>query len=95
MSATEGDLYFLRFVIQQLSASENPGYRIVVYGDSQPPRHADVSSAQILLVTLRAAMPNLDLSKLSLNPLATRQGSIVYTGKIELNRAQLSLLRLS
>lgn len=95
MSASEGDLYFLRVVIQQLSASENPGYRIVVYGDSQPPRHADFTTAQILLETLRAAMPNLDLSKLSLHPLEMGQGSIVYTGEIKLNQAQLSMLRLS
>lgn len=95
MSASEDDLYLIRMVIQQLSVSENPGYRVVIYGDSQSPRHADFTGAQILLETVRAAIPDFDLSKLSLNPLAAGHGSIVYTREIELNKAQLSLLGLS
>ncbi len=92
---SEGDLHSLRIVIQQLSASANSAYRVVVYGDSEHPKHCDFDSAQILLETLCSAIPSFDLSKLPLNPLGAGQGSIVYTGEMKLNRSQLIQLGLS
>jgi len=81
--------------IQQLSASPNATYRVTVYGDDQKPRHSDFSDAQVLLDTLRAAIPDLDQSNLALNPLAAGQGSMVFVGELKLDRNQLSLLGLS
>ncbi len=81
-----------RMVIQQLGASENPAYRVVVYGDNQPPQHSDFSSAQTLFNALGAAIPDFDQSKLTLSPLAAGQGSMVFVGEINLDKAQLVLL---
>jgi hypothetical protein len=79
-------------VIQQLGASENSGYRVVVYGDNQAPRHSDFSSAQTLFDALGTALPDFDRSKLTLNPLAAGQGSMVFVGEMNLDKAQLLLL---
>ena len=92
---SEGDPYLLRMVIQQLGISESHAYRVVVYGDDQQPRHSDFGNAQILLETLRAVTPDLDLSKLTMNPLGEGQGSMVFAGEIRLDGTQLSLLRMS
>lgn len=81
-------------VIQQIRV-EKPAYRLVVYGDQENPRHRDFSSEQALLDALCAAMPNFGTSELSLNPLATGQGSVVFTGEFTLNAMQLSVLGLN
>lgn len=80
-------------VIQQTGISK-PTYRVVVYGDNLKPRHTEFSSALDLLEMLRAAVPNFDGSKLSFNPLGEGQGSIVFTGQIDLDETQLSILGL-
>lgn len=86
--------YLLRLVIQQLEVSENPGYRVVVYGDDLAPRHSDFDNEQILLKAFRAAIPDFDFAKIVMNPLAKRQGSMAYAGEIKLDKTQLSILGL-
>ncbi len=88
------DSQSLRMVIQQLSVSPPSSYRIVVYGDDQRPRHAEFNNTQILLDTLRAAMLDFDLSRLTFNPLEEGQGSIVFAGEMKLREMQLALLGL-
>ncbi|MGA7524738.1 MAG: hypothetical protein WBW84_19975 [Acidobacteriaceae bacterium] len=85
----------LRVVIQQLGVAAVPRYRIIIYGDDQSPRHSDLDSAQILIDTLRAAVPDFDSSQLALNPLEEGKGSIVFTGPVELNNGQLAILGFS
>lgn len=87
--------HVLRFVIQQLEVSENPGYRVAVYGDDLAPRHKDFDNEQILFKALRAAIPDFDFSKIVTNPLAKGQGSMAFVGEIKLDKSQLSLLGLS
>ena len=87
------ELHTLRLVIQQIGV-ERPSYRLVVYGDQEKPLHADLLSAEALLAKLRAAMPDLDLSKHFLYPLKEGQGSIVFTGEITLRTSQISALGL-
>lgn len=91
---SESNAYPLRIAIQQLGVPENSAYRVVVYGDDRQPRHSDFGNAQILLETLRAAVPDLDLSKLSMNPLGGGHGSMVFTGEVRLTETQLALLGL-
>lgn len=91
---SEGDPNSLRLAIQQLGVSENPAYRVVVYGDDRQPRHSDFGNAHSLLETLRAVIPELDLSKLTMNPMGDGQGSMVFAGEIRLTETQLSLLGL-
>lgn len=84
----------LRVVIQQLGVAAMPRYRVVVYGDNQSPRHSDFLEAQILLDTLRAAIPDFDSSQLSLNPIEEGNGSMVFAGEVDLDRRQLKILGL-
>lgn len=91
---SEGNAYLLRIAIQQLGVSEHPAYRVVVYGDDWHPRHSDFGNAHTLLETLRSVIPDLDLSKLTMNPLGGGQGSMVFTGEIRLNETQLAHLGL-
>jgi hypothetical protein len=82
-------------VIQQLGVSEDAAYRVVAYGDDQPPRHSDFGNADLLRAALRAAIPDFDFSQLTLNPLKKGQGSIAFVGEMNLNQTQLSLLGLA
>lgn len=91
----ESDEYALRFVIQQLEVSENPCYRVTVYGDDFAPRHTDFENEQILLKALRAAIPNFDFSNIVMNPLAKGQGSMAFVGEMKMDKTQLSFLGLS
>lgn len=91
---TENDPYMLRMVIQQLRASEDSAYRLVVYGDGQYPRHSDFTDAQILLNSVHTAIPDFDLSQIVLNPLGKGLGSMAFVGEMKLTKAQLSLLEL-
>ncbi|MGA9672664.1 MAG: hypothetical protein WBQ94_25835 [Terracidiphilus sp.] len=84
----------LRVVIQQLRASPAAGYRVIVYGDEFKPRHSDFDSQVALLEALEAAIPELDISHLRLNPLREGQGSIVFDGEMPLSKKQLSTLGL-
>lgn len=92
---SDDDRFGLRMVIQQLSASPNIAYRLAVYGDRHQPRHTDFSNGQLLIDSLRAAIPGFDLSRLTLNPMEEGQGSIVFADEIRLSETQLSLLRLN
>lgn len=92
---SENDAFVLRLVIQQLEVSENPGYRLTVYGDDFAPRHTDFDNEQILLKALRAAIPSFDFSKIVMNPLAKGQGSMAFVGEMKLDKTHLSLLGLS
>jgi hypothetical protein len=87
------ELHSLRMVIQQIGV-EKPSYRVIAYGDWQKPRHSDFASAQGLLETLKAVVPNFALSELLLNPLEADRGSIVFAGEIILSTSQLSGLGL-
>jgi hypothetical protein len=84
-----------RIVIQQLGVAAMPRYRVIVYGDEQRPLHSDFDGSQILLDTLRSAIPDLDLSRLSLNPMEEGKGSIVFTGEVDLDKRELAILGLS
>lgn len=83
----------LRLVIQQIGI-QIPSYRLVVYGDEEHPRHADFDSAEALAKALCAAMPDFDLSQLTLTPLAEGHGSIVFSGEVVLSATQLVALGL-
>jgi hypothetical protein len=85
----------LRVVIQQLGVFATPSHRLIVYGDEFKPRHSDFGSAAALLVALKAAVPELDVSRLSLDPLREGQGSIVFDGEMLLSAEQLSALGLN
>lgn len=87
--------HVLRFVMQQLEVSENPGYRVVVYGDDLAPRHKDFDNEHILFKALRAAIPDFDFSKIITNPLAKGQGSMAFAEEIKMDKTQLSLLGLT
>ena len=80
----------LRVVIQQLGILATPRYRLIVYGDELKPRHSDFSSAAVLLEALKAAVPEPDVSQLSLDPLQEGQGSIVFDGEMLFSAEQLS-----
>jgi len=54
----------------------------VLYGGELKPRHSDFNSAAVLLEAHRAAVPGLDVSQLSLNPLPGGEGSIVFNVEI-------------
>lgn len=90
----EGDLYSLRLVIQQIGVSPNLSYRVITYGDNQSPRHCDFRNRQTLISVLCSALPDFDVSKLSLNPLGEGLGSMVFVGEMELTGVQLRLLGL-
>jgi hypothetical protein len=85
----------LRVVVQQLGVFPAPSYRVIVYGDELKPRHSDFSSAAVLIEALIAALPGLDVSQLSLNPLQEGQGSIVFDGEMLLTAEQLFALGLN
>lgn len=85
----------LRVVIQQLGILATPRYRLVVYGDELRPRHSDFASAVVLLEALKAALPELDVSQLSLDPLRQGGGSIVFDGEMLFSAEQLSALGLN
>ncbi|MGB6831156.1 MAG: hypothetical protein WBE41_24125 [Terracidiphilus sp.] len=89
------DLIPLRVVIQQLGIVATPRYRLIVYGDELKPRHFDFSSAAVLLEALKAAVPEPDVSQLSLDPLQQGQGSIVFDGEKLISAEQLSALGLN
>jgi hypothetical protein len=85
----------LRVVIQQLGIVATPRYRLIVYGDELKPRHFNFSSAAVLLEALKAAVPEPDVSQLSLDPLQQGQGSIVFDGEKLISAEQLSALGLN
>ena len=91
----ETQLKSFRFVIQQCETRPVPSYRIVVYRGSNAHYHFDFGSAQILIEALRAAIPDFDISRLSLNPLSDGHGSIVFADELNLNHLQLTVLQLN
>ncbi len=91
----ETDLKSLRLVIQQRGISPVPSYRIIVYGDAEHQSFSDYNNSQILVETLRAAIPNFDVSQLALNPLGEGQGSMVFLAGMDLDKHQLTVLGLS
>lgn len=91
---TAKNLHALRVVLQQLGVRPTPSYRIVVYGDSYAPRHSDFNDPQVLIEKLRLAIPALDVSHLSMNPLGEGQGSIVLADGMCLDEQQLAILGL-
>ncbi|MGA9669127.1 MAG: hypothetical protein WBQ94_07965 [Terracidiphilus sp.] len=83
----------VRVVIRQLGAWPTSSYRVIVYGDKIVPRNYDFSNEQILIETLRVAIPRLDVSHLSMDPLGEEgNGSIVFAGGMDLDENQLALL---
>lgn len=95
MPEMTNDLIALRIVIQQLGVTAVPAYRVIVYGDEFKPRHSDFRSPVALLEALEAAIPELDVSQLRLNPLQEGQGSIVFDAERLLSEKQLSTLGLA
>jgi len=89
---SSNELHAVRMVIQQISL--DPIYRIMVYGGSMRTKQVDYESEQRLLEALKAALPDFDASNLSLGVRATGEGSVVFSGKIELDDRQLNLLGL-
>lgn len=83
----------VRMVIQQIGFEK--AYRVVIYGDSGSPQHADFNNKQALLEALRLVLPDFDTSGLCLDPLREGQGSIVFAGEIELDGQQVRLLGMT
>ena len=52
-------------------------------------------SAEALMETLRIAVLDFDVSRLLLNPLEKGQGSIVFAELMDLDKHQLTVLRLN
>ena len=90
-----GKLTCLRVVIQQIGRNEWRSFRLVAYGDEFKPRHADFTSAQNLRAAFLAAIPEFDLSLLSLNPQEEGHGSILFEEEICLDDDQVFKLGLS
>jgi hypothetical protein len=93
VTVSEDELHSLRFVIQQIGV-EKLSYRVIAYGDWEKPRHSDFPSAQILIETLQAVVPDFASSELRLNPLGEGQGSIVFAGEMTLTTSQIYALKL-
>lgn len=87
--------YRLQFVVQQIGVGQFSAYRVVIYGDQQRPRHSDFQCAQDLLQRLREAIPDVEWSGISVDPMGEGQGSsIVFDRELELDTGQLKLLGL-
>ena len=81
-----------QFVVQQIGVGQFSAYRVIIYGDQVSPRHVDFQSGQDLLRILREAIPEVDWSGVSLNPMGEGQGSILFDQELRLNAGQLKLL---
>ncbi|MFC5862138.1 hypothetical protein ACFPT7_07530 [Acidicapsa dinghuensis] len=88
------ELRTVRMVIQQVGL-EKPTYHLVIYGDQEKPRHSEFLNVDRLLEALRTAVPSLDLSGYSLNPVRDGLGSIVFAGELLLSATQIAALGLS
>lgn len=88
------ELYSYQFVVQQLGVGQFSTYRVVVYSDQLSPRHADFQSGQDLLRGLQEAIPEIDWSGISINPMEEGQGSIVFNQQLKLDAGQLKILGL-
>ena len=86
----------LRIVVQHIRARQRSVYRLVAYGGeggSYTSGSAEFESRDHLLRALRSVAPNFDEASLSLQ--RDGQGSyIAFTGDMELDDSQLSLLGL-
>ena len=87
------ELRTVRMVIQQVGL-EKPTYHLVIYGDQEKPRHSEFLNVDRLLEALRTAVPSLDLSGCSLNPMRDGLGSIVFSGEVTLSVTQMTTLGL-
>ena len=87
--------YPLRTVIQQIVKAGMTSFRIVAYGGSHGPRHSDFESLDALLKALHSAVPGFDDSSVSINVAGGNQTSIVFSGEMDLDDNQLSILGLS
>jgi hypothetical protein len=80
-------------VIQQVGL-EKPAYHLVIYGDLDRPRHCEFLDVDHLLEALQAAVPSLDLSGHSFNPMRDGLGSIIFSGEVTLSPTQIAALGL-
>lgn len=87
---TDANVHSVRLVVQQVEVWPTPSYHVFVYGDTIDTRHSKFSNAQALIETLRAAIPGLDLSDQSMNPLSEGQGSVILARGMDLDEKQLA-----
>lgn len=90
----EPDQYRLQFVVQQIGVGQFSTYRVIIYSDQERPRHSDFKCAQDLLQRLREAIPDIEWSGISVDPMGEGQGSIVFDRELKLDTGQLELLGL-
>lgn len=88
------DQYCVQFVVQQIGVGQFSTHRVIIYSDQQRPRHSDFQCAQVLLERLREAIPDVEWSGISVDPMGEGQGSIVFDQELKLDAGQLKLLGL-
>ena len=87
----------LRIVVQHIGTGQRSVYRLVAYGGEggdYTSRSAEFESLERLLRALRSVAPNFDEASLSLRKDGP-ETYIVFTGEMELDDSQLSLLGLT
>lgn len=89
------DRYSLRIVIQHIGGKADSTWRVVAYGGRRALGHADFPSRTMLLDVLSIAIPDFDKAVLSLTDPGPSESSILFTGDIELDDEQLSILGLN
>jgi len=86
----------LRVVVQHIRARQQSSYRLVTYGGEggdYTSRSAEFESLDCLLKALRSVAPDFDESALSIRT-DTPETYVAFTGEMELDGSQLSLLGL-
>jgi hypothetical protein len=76
-----------RLVIQRIAGNLGPKFRVIAYGDDPICAIADYDELGELVKALDSAIPEIALD-------LNAEGSVVFTGEVEMDDAQLRLLRL-
>lgn len=78
----------LHLVIQRVGDDRGPSFRVIAYGEAGRGLHAEFSSLRALQDALAAAVPGVVLGLCA-------EGSIIFTGEMELDEVQLRTLGLA
>jgi hypothetical protein len=77
-----------RVIVQRRGDSRDPKFRIIAYGDDPISAIADYNTLPELLNALAATLPDVVLN-------LSAEGSVIFTGEIEMDESQLKALRLA